>query len=67
MPEGESPLEASDCYRFALSNPHVDVCLTGPKTREQLRENLETLELGPLNEEEMKRVRAIGAYIYKNK
>jgi len=67
MPEGENPLKASDCYRFVLSNPHVNVCLSGPKTREQMQENLETLKLGPLDEEEMKRIRAIGAYIYKKK
>jgi predicted aldo/keto reductase-like oxidoreductase len=64
MPEGEKPLTASDCYRFVLSNPDVDVCLTGPKTLEQMRENLKTLELGPLNNMEMERIRRIGKYIY---
>ena len=67
MPEGEEPLMASDCYRFVLSNPHVDVCLTAPKTVEQMRENLKTLETGPLNSNEMDRIRKIGKYIYDKK
>jgi aryl-alcohol dehydrogenase-like predicted oxidoreductase len=67
MPPGEKPLTASDCYRFALSNPNVDVCLTGPKTREQMQENLRTLELGPLQTDEMERIRRIGEYIYSKK
>jgi len=67
MPAGQAPLKASDCYRFALSNPYIDVCLTAPKTREQMRENLETLNLGPLNQEEMQRIREIGQYVYRNK
>ena len=66
MPEGEAPLKASDCYRFVLSNPHVDVCLTGTKTPEQMRENLNTIELGPLTNEEMERIRRIGSYIYQH-
>jgi aryl-alcohol dehydrogenase-like predicted oxidoreductase len=64
MPPGESPLTAADCYRFVLSNPDVDVCLTAPKTEKQMEENFRALEAGPLDEEEMKRVRHIGKYIY---
>jgi aryl-alcohol dehydrogenase-like predicted oxidoreductase len=65
MPPGEKPLTAADCYRFVLSNPNVDVCLTAPKTAEQMEENFKALEAGPLDEEEMERVRRIGKYIYK--
>jgi aryl-alcohol dehydrogenase-like predicted oxidoreductase len=64
MPPGEKPLTAKDCYRFVLSNPAVDVCMTGARTLEMMRENLETLESGPLSEEEMLRIRRIGDYIY---
>jgi hypothetical protein len=59
-PPGEQPARGSDCYRFVLSNPDVDVCMTGPKDREQMREALATIELGPLNEEEMARMRRLG-------
>jgi predicted aldo/keto reductase-like oxidoreductase len=67
MPPGEKPPTAADCYRFALTNPAVDVCMTGPKTLDQMRENLKTLELGPLNEEEMGRMRRIGDYVHGGK
>ena len=38
MPAGEPPLSASDCYRFALSNSSVDVCLSGPKNMKMMKE-----------------------------
>jgi len=64
MPPGEEPPSASDCYRFVLSNPAVDVCMCGPKDTAQMREALRTLELGPLNEEDLKRMREIGAFVH---
>jgi aryl-alcohol dehydrogenase-like predicted oxidoreductase len=67
MPPGEKPLTAADCYRFVLSNPDVDVCLTAPKTEKQMEENFRALEAGPLDEEEMGRARHIGRYVYGEK
>jgi aryl-alcohol dehydrogenase-like predicted oxidoreductase len=64
MPPGEAPLRASDCYRFALSHPAVDLCMTGPGSVEQMREALTALDLGPLSEKEMARVRRIGDHIH---
>jgi predicted aldo/keto reductase-like oxidoreductase len=64
MPPGEPPLSATDCYRFVLSHPSVDICLTGTRNLEMMRENLKTLEMGPLTEKEMERVRRAGNYIY---
>jgi aryl-alcohol dehydrogenase-like predicted oxidoreductase len=64
MPPGEQPLSATDCYRFVLSHPDVDLCMTGARNREMLRENLATLDLGPLTEDEMARIRRIGDFIY---
>jgi predicted aldo/keto reductase-like oxidoreductase len=55
---------AADCYRFVLSNPKVDVCLTGPKNAAHVEESLRALELGPLDAEEFKRIRAIGDRLY---
>ena len=66
MPPGEAPLTAKDCYRFVLSHPAVDVCMTGARSHDMLRENLETLDSGPLSEEEMQRIRRIGDHIYGN-
>ncbi len=65
MPPGEPPLSGPDCYRFALSNPHVDVCLTAPSTAERLQENLTALALGPLSAEELARCVRIGDHIHR--
>ena len=64
MPPGEKPPSASDCYRFSLSNPAVDVCLCGPKDESQMKEALKTLAMGPLSEEEMERMKKIGDYLH---
>jgi aryl-alcohol dehydrogenase-like predicted oxidoreductase len=64
MPAGEKTPRASDCYRFVLSNPDVDVCLTGPKDSEQMREALRTLELGPLNDEEKAWMMRVGDHLH---
>jgi len=64
MPDNEPPLSAIDCYRFVLSNPSVDICMSGAKSLEQMKENLEILNSGPLSDEEMSRIRRIGDYVY---
>lgn len=65
MPPGETPPAATDCYRFALSNPNVDVCLCGPKDRHQMETALQTLELGPLSAPELERMQRIGDHIHQ--
>lgn len=64
MPPGERPLRGADCYRFVLTNPSVDVCMTGPKNTEEMREALAALELGQLNDKEMIRIKRIGDFIH---
>jgi aryl-alcohol dehydrogenase-like predicted oxidoreductase len=64
MPPGESVPPARDCYRFALSNPDVQMVLCGPKNREQMQEALAALEAGPLTPAEMERMHRIGDHIY---
>lgn len=64
MPAGESTPPASHCYRFALTNPGVDISLCGPANRTQMQEALRTLSLGPLSPEEMSRMQRIGDHIY---
>jgi len=64
MPSGEKAPTAAECYRFVLSNPAVDVCMTGAKTIEQIRENLMLLEQGPMADDELARMRHIGDHIY---
>ncbi len=55
---------AGDCYRFCLSSPHVDVCLTGPASTQQLDENLAAIERGPLTDEETAWMRDLGTHVH---
>ena len=64
MPPGQNPPPAADCYRFVLSQEAVDVCLTGPRNLAQMREALQALELGPLEAQEMERMRRIGDHVH---
>ena len=64
MPNGEEPLSATDCYRFVMSHPSVDVCMSGPKNSEEMRQALSALQLGPLTEEELERAHRIGDYVH---
>lgn len=64
MPPGDAAPPASDCYRFALSHPAVDVALCGPANEEQMQEALRALERGPLDAEEMQRMHRIGDFLY---
>jgi aryl-alcohol dehydrogenase-like predicted oxidoreductase len=65
VPSGEKVPTAVDCYRFVLSNPAVDVCMTGPSTEEQAAEALKALDLGPMSEAELAWMRRVGAAIHK--
>ena len=59
-------MTAADCYRFCLSNPHVDLVLTGPKNRRQLQENLRNLqEKGPLSDEENRWISDFGQVVHE--
>ena len=64
MPPGERVPTAAECYRFVLSHPAVDVCMTGPKTVDQMRQNLKILDQGPMSEDELARMRRIGEHIH---
>lgn len=49
-----------DRYRFALTNPWIDVVLTGPANRVQVKQALDALEHGPLNPEEYAEMKRYG-------
>jgi predicted aldo/keto reductase-like oxidoreductase len=63
MPKGENAPTAAECYRFVLSNPSVDVCMIGPRNREEMGQDLAVLEQDPMAEEELARMRRIGDYL----
>ena len=62
-PDGDPTPRASDCYRFALSNPHVDVCAIGPKNAAELDEALTTLDRGPMSADEIAWMKRVGAHV----
>jgi aryl-alcohol dehydrogenase-like predicted oxidoreductase len=53
------------CYRFVLSNPNVDVCLTAPRSVKQLEENLAAVRQGALPPEEMEFMRTFGDVVHR--
>jgi len=59
-PEGERVPTAADCYRFVLTRPEVDVCLSGPKNAEQMEAALEALRRGPMDEDELAWMKRVG-------
>jgi aryl-alcohol dehydrogenase-like predicted oxidoreductase len=67
IPSDEKRPTAGDCYRFVLSNPSVDVVITGPSNASQLKQNLDEIKKGPMNEEELRWMRRIGDHVYGRK
>lgn len=67
MPAGEPPLTAADCYRFLLAAPHVHVAICGPASDEQMDEALQVLRGPPLDEEQLRRMRAIGRHVHERR
>ncbi len=62
-PKGEPTPDAADCYRFVLSNPHVDVCLAGPKDAQELEAAFTALDRGPMSEAELQWMKRVGAAV----
>ena len=58
---------AGMAYRFVLSNPDVDVCLTAPRNRTELKENLAAVREGPLSAEEMAFMKEFGDRVHDSK
>jgi predicted aldo/keto reductase-like oxidoreductase len=60
VPPGERVPDASDCYRFALTSPHVHATLAGPKDGRELDAALTALDRGPLDAGELAWMRRVG-------
>ena len=58
---------AGQCYRFVLSNPHVDVCMMAPTNEKQFISNLKEISQGPLSQEEMEFMQKFGDAVYNRK
>lgn len=59
-PPGEKTPTAGDCYRFVLSNPNVDVCMTGASNADHWRHAVMAFEKGPLTAEEREWMLRVG-------
>jgi aryl-alcohol dehydrogenase-like predicted oxidoreductase len=55
---------AGECYRFVLSNPQVDVCMTAPSNARHLAENLAAVRQGPLPDADMVFMREFGDAVH---
>lgn len=67
FPEDARIPTPGECYRFVLSNPNVDVALTAPQNLKQFKENLASLDDGPLNEEDMAFIKGFGDHVHHTK
>lgn len=63
-PRNEKTPTAADCYRFVLTRPEVDVCMTGPANAQQMEQALEALRQGPMSEAELVWMRRVGMAIH---
>ncbi|MEK6543055.1 MAG: aldo/keto reductase [Elusimicrobiota bacterium] len=66
MPSGVKTPSGLDCYRYVLTDPHVDMCLSGPATVEEMQENLRVLDAEPMSEDELRWMRTVGDHVHKN-
>lgn len=62
-PAAEPRPRASDCYRFALTQQAVDVCLAGPRDRADLDEALAALDRGPMDPDELAWMKRVGSRV----
>ena len=59
-PEDAPVPTAGECYRFVLSNPNVDVCLTAPTNLKQFEANLKAVRQGPLDADHLEYMQNFG-------
>jgi len=64
MAHSMEPASAGDCYRFVLSREEIDCCMMGVKNKEMFLENFSQLDKGPMTEEELSRMTAVGDHLY---
>ncbi|HTU90421.1 MAG TPA: hypothetical protein VMF69_10130 [Gemmataceae bacterium] len=60
----DPPPTASDCYRYCLAEPAVQVVLTAPRSLAELEQNLTVLELPPMSKQERGRWQRFGDLVY---
>jgi predicted aldo/keto reductase-like oxidoreductase len=64
MPAGTKVPTAGDCYRFALAQKEIDICMMGVKNLAMFKQNMAELEKGPLTPDELTYMQTIGDHLY---
>jgi len=67
VPHGERTPTATDCYRFALTHPSIDLCLSGPATDDHVADVIRAGELGPMTPDEHAWMTRVGAAVAKSR
>ncbi len=57
-------MTVAECYRFALTDPSVNLCMMGSRTALEMEQGLTALEEGSLPAWEMDRARRIGDFVH---
>lgn len=57
-------MTAGECYRFALSNPAVDLVLCAARSAAELRQDVADVRAGPLDDERRAEVRRFGDAVH---
>jgi aryl-alcohol dehydrogenase-like predicted oxidoreductase len=65
LPNDEPRPRASDCYRFVLTHPSVDVTMCAPRDPSELDEALATIDRGPMTEDELAWMKRVGVHVKK--
>lgn len=65
LPSDEPAPRASDCYRFVLTHPAVDLAMCAPRDAADLDEALTTIERGPMSEDELAWMKRVGVHVKK--
>jgi len=63
-PDDEQLPTATDCYRFVLSNPAVDMTLSGPANAHELDMAMNALDRGVMDEDELAWMRRVGKHVH---
>jgi aryl-alcohol dehydrogenase-like predicted oxidoreductase len=58
------PPSAADCYRFCLAQSSVQVVLTAPRSRAELKQSLAVLKLPPMSNHERRNWQRFGDLVY---
>ena len=63
LPAGVATPTAGDCYRFCLTQRHVDLVMAGAQNEKQVHEALDRLDKGPMSADELKWIQQVGDHV----